>query len=444
VTKRAGPTLLPEYGPCAFFDLQNGIEISPTGKSSICNPREVTYVVNLVKKLMKRVPKQEIVVITFYSLQVLRIRERLEANDIQDVRVETVDSFQGSEATVTILSFVRSNEDVGFVSQPNRLNVAITRAKHGLFMVGSAATLSSSTSEDLRALIQNMRYRGVLHPVCAADETERDTGSKLSERVPTRPSAREFAARLSYQKDVNQQNRRADFQSQARQAVQPPSREGPFTQVTPGAPQGVSQRLYEPRFEESGLYGHKRGSEFQGENLAGESFRRIELRGENREREPYKKSELHGEIRESESHRSTELWGEIRERETHTRSASRNDNRRRESRRRAEPRGENRERESHRRSESRRSGRRSETHRSGSRRNIRRVDTRRTRRGAFPVQDRSNTSSRSMAEEWIRKTHGTQQQSDSRQHSSSMSELEYTNRRSSSRHGGTREYRREY
>jgi len=141
VTKRAGPTLLPEYGPCAFFDLQNGIEISPTGKSSICNPREVTYVVNLVKKLMKRVPKQEIVVITFYSLQVLRIRERLEANDIQDVRVETVDSFQGSEATVTILSFVRSNEegDVGFVSQPNRLNVAITRAKLRVVRVRTCA-----------------------------------------------------------------------------------------------------------------------------------------------------------------------------------------------------------------------------------------------------------------------------------------------------------------
>jgi hypothetical protein len=59
------------------------------------------------------------------------------------VRVVTVDSFQGSEADVVIVSFVRSNAhgDVGFLRAFQRLNVALTRARHLLLCVGSASTL---------------------------------------------------------------------------------------------------------------------------------------------------------------------------------------------------------------------------------------------------------------------------------------------------------------
>lgn len=55
----------------------------------------------------------------------------------------TVDSFQGSECDVVILSFVRSNSrgSVGFVKGYQRLNVALTRAKHLLICVGCAETL---------------------------------------------------------------------------------------------------------------------------------------------------------------------------------------------------------------------------------------------------------------------------------------------------------------
>jgi hypothetical protein len=67
----------------------------------------------------------------------------LTEEDAEDIRVMTVDSFQGSECDCVILSFVRSNEchDIGFIKDPRRLNVALTRAKFLLLAVGDTKTL---------------------------------------------------------------------------------------------------------------------------------------------------------------------------------------------------------------------------------------------------------------------------------------------------------------
>uniref|UniRef100_A0A8R7R527 DNA2/NAM7 helicase-like C-terminal domain-containing protein n=1 Tax=Triticum urartu TaxID=4572 RepID=A0A8R7R527_TRIUA len=62
--------------------------------------------------------------------------------------VNTVDGFQGSEEDVIILSTVRSNRtgSGGFLSNRRRANVALTRARHCLWILGNAATLSSGGS----------------------------------------------------------------------------------------------------------------------------------------------------------------------------------------------------------------------------------------------------------------------------------------------------------
>ncbi len=63
---------------------------------------------------------------------------------IDTLRLATVDNFQGEEAKVVIVSLVRSNpkRNVGFLKTPNRINVLLSRAKHGMFLIGNADTYS--------------------------------------------------------------------------------------------------------------------------------------------------------------------------------------------------------------------------------------------------------------------------------------------------------------
>ena len=75
-------------------------------------------------------------------------------------RVGTVDSFQGQETDLVVFSATRSNDvgDMGFLRDPRRLCVAITRARRGLILVGDARTLRSS--HHWAALIDSCQARG--------------------------------------------------------------------------------------------------------------------------------------------------------------------------------------------------------------------------------------------------------------------------------------------
>lgn len=84
--------------------------------------------------------KKEVGVITFYSGQTERLHERVSgrAFDNLDIRIGTVDKFQGIEKPVIICSFVRNNPmcDIGFAKDPRRINVALSRARELLMIVG--------------------------------------------------------------------------------------------------------------------------------------------------------------------------------------------------------------------------------------------------------------------------------------------------------------------
>lgn len=107
------------------------------------NYAEAQAVVKLVQSASKRLQGQwqsadRIRIITFYTAQVSLIKRCLHQCRLSDVVVATVDSSQGSEADIVIVSLVRSHgnskhSSVGFLSDDRRMNVAITRGKgHGL------------------------------------------------------------------------------------------------------------------------------------------------------------------------------------------------------------------------------------------------------------------------------------------------------------------------
>ena len=81
----------------------------------------------------KSTVEDEIVIITGYSAQLELLKRKFKY-------VHTVDSFQGREANAVILSTVRSGNSIGFWKDYRRVNVALTRAKHVLRIVGNTHT----------------------------------------------------------------------------------------------------------------------------------------------------------------------------------------------------------------------------------------------------------------------------------------------------------------
>lgn len=118
----------------------------------------------------------EVAVLTFYRGQEAELRKRLQAasglpgntrnfrfpKDRPRVHVTlcTVDRFQGHEADLVLLSFVKTHGAVGFLNSPNRLNVALTRARYQIVLVGHRAGFASDKckSELLRQLATSDLY----------------------------------------------------------------------------------------------------------------------------------------------------------------------------------------------------------------------------------------------------------------------------------------------
>ncbi|KAF9418408.1 hypothetical protein BGZ94_009704 [Podila epigama] len=125
----------------------NGSGSALTGvDDSKLNRGEASSVVDYVKGLMTSgVAPGDIAIITPYSAQNALLRQLLK-EDYPDIEIGTVDGFQGREKQAVILTLVRSNDEgeVGFLSDRRRLNVAMTRAKRQLCVIGNSETLSKN------------------------------------------------------------------------------------------------------------------------------------------------------------------------------------------------------------------------------------------------------------------------------------------------------------
>ncbi|XP_026193702.1 RNA helicase aquarius [Cyclospora cayetanensis] len=120
-------------------------ELSSTGTSYL-NRGEASVVERLVLALLRSgVTPEQIGVITPYLGQRNFLRTLLQRNPMPaEVEISSVDAFQGREKDIIIFSCVRSNtqSSIGFLSDPRRLNVALTRARFCVFICGNASLLS--------------------------------------------------------------------------------------------------------------------------------------------------------------------------------------------------------------------------------------------------------------------------------------------------------------
>ena len=125
--------------------------------NAIASSEEADAVVSLVRRALGRrwtdptthrvdtpLTEADVIVVTPYNAQLVLVREALAVAGYRDVRVGTVDKFQGQEAAVAIVTLAASSADdaprgMAFLIMKNRLNVAISRAKWAAYLVYSPA-----------------------------------------------------------------------------------------------------------------------------------------------------------------------------------------------------------------------------------------------------------------------------------------------------------------
>nr|XP_033773425.1 helicase MOV-10 isoform X2 [Geotrypetes seraphini] len=148
-----------------------GEDIRESNSPSFFNIEEIEIVLTYLKQLLSaqgksgqgRISPKEIGIISPYRKQVEKLRRAITfvdpnlkgLNDIKDLKVGSVEEFQGQERRVIIISTVRSSVDyikmdddfsLGFLRNPKRFNVAATRAKALLIVVGNPIILSKDVS----------------------------------------------------------------------------------------------------------------------------------------------------------------------------------------------------------------------------------------------------------------------------------------------------------
>ncbi len=158
---------LPHVVPCPlvqsamqFIDTAGSdcVEQAEADGSSRNNPGEADIVARQVQELLAAgVTPSEIAIITPYAAQARLLRTLL---DNAAIEIDTVDGFQGREKEAVVISLVRSNTtgEVGFLSDTRRTNVALTRARRKLIVIGDSSTLANH--EFYRRLLDHFEREG--------------------------------------------------------------------------------------------------------------------------------------------------------------------------------------------------------------------------------------------------------------------------------------------
>uniref|UniRef100_A0A8C5C8Y8 RNA helicase n=1 Tax=Gadus morhua TaxID=8049 RepID=A0A8C5C8Y8_GADMO len=186
---------LPKMGFPVIFHGVTGVDEREANSPSFFNVAEVEQLMEYVKKLLERhgrkglykISPKDIGIIAPYRKQVLKIRKglRILEKDLKNpdlakyLKVGSVEEFQGQERMVMLVSTVRSSPkyadhdqqfDLGFVKNEKRFNVAVTRAKALLIMVGNPIVLG--TDPVWNSFIEHCKDNGGYTGVSYAEEEE--------------------------------------------------------------------------------------------------------------------------------------------------------------------------------------------------------------------------------------------------------------------------------
>ena len=107
---------------------------------SFSNPHEATFLKSLCMYLLQQgYGRHQITILTMYIGQLLLLQEKMPRNQFEGIKICTVDNFQGEENDIILLSLVRSNLEgrIGFLSESNRICVALSRARKGFYCIGN-------------------------------------------------------------------------------------------------------------------------------------------------------------------------------------------------------------------------------------------------------------------------------------------------------------------
>ena len=207
-----------QLDPIKFFDIRQSKEY--LSGTSYQNDSEVEFIANLLEQTLCYLQSYSIAIISPYSSQVRSMKNKMRSNAVisedqkdrktrlMEIDVNTIDGFQGREKDIIIFSTVRSDitsnnnhnnshhhqhhhhhhhghSGIGFVSDERRLNVAITRAKRLLIIVGNSLTLSrDSTWNNLLSSLHTRGYITTASPTTFNVKNQGEILTQLSSTVP--------------------------------------------------------------------------------------------------------------------------------------------------------------------------------------------------------------------------------------------------------------------
>lgn len=154
----ANHLIFAEDEPLTFIDTAGCSFDEKLDGTSTTNPDEAAFLVAHLSVLLQEVELKNtigdfpsVAIVSPYKQQVQVLKSLVEANEFlmrhqTKISVNTIDSFQGQERDIVFISLTRSNAEgvIGFLSDTRRMNVAMTRARKKLVVIGDSSTLSKA------------------------------------------------------------------------------------------------------------------------------------------------------------------------------------------------------------------------------------------------------------------------------------------------------------